>query len=164
MYGFKTEVLDKYGKLEKIYDYFVDLFKSLSLGHILNKQVLVVQGGLFSTDWVTIAQIKSIDRFKDIPESGLMSELLWSNLCKENGRFPSKRGVGMSFGRDIAKKFLEENNLKLLVRSYEVKMNEYEIESGNQVITIFSAYNYCDQIGNKGAIITFKGQEILEPN
>ena len=39
MYEFKNEVLDKYGKFEKIYDCFVDLFKSLPLGHILNKEV-----------------------------------------------------------------------------------------------------------------------------
>ena len=164
MYGFKSEVLDKYGKYEKIYDCFVDLFKSLPLGHILNKEVLVVHGGLFSKDGVTIDEIKKIDRFRDIPESGLMSELLWSDPCKENGRIPSKRGVGMSFGPDVAKKFLEENNLSLLVRSHEVKMNGYEVEPGNQVITIFSAPNYCDQMGNKGAIIVFKGQEKLKPN
>ena len=37
-----------------------------------------------------------------------MSEMLWSDPCKENGRQPSKRGVGMSFGPDVAKKFLED--------------------------------------------------------
>jgi len=160
MYGFKNEVIDKYGKDNNMYDCFTEFFKSLPLGHILNKEVLVVHGGLFSKDGVTIDEIKKIDRFKEIPESGLMSELLWSDPCKENGRQPSKRGVGMSFGPDVAKKFLEENNLKLLVRSHEVKMEGYEIEPGDQVITIFSAPNYCDQMGNKGAIIRFKGGEM----
>ena len=163
MYGFKNEVNDKYGKDQKMYECFTDFFRSLPLGHILNKKVLVVHGGLFSKDGVTIDQIKEIDRFKEIPESGLMSELLWSDPCRENGRIPSKRGVGMSFGPDVALKFLKDNNLELLIRSHEVKTEGYEIEPCEKVITIFSAPNYCDQMGNKGAIIIFKGEDILKP-
>ena len=163
MYGFRKEVNEKYGKDDKMYDCFSELFKSLPLGHILNKQVLVVHGGLFSRDGVTIDEIKKIDRFKEIPESGLMSELLWSDPCKEKGRIPSKRGVGMSFGPDVAEKFLEENNLKLLIRSHEVKQNGYEIEPGGKVITVFSAPNYCDQMGNKGGLVIFKGNKDLSP-
>ena len=163
MYGFKNEVLDKYGKDEKIYDCFSEFFKSIPLGHILNKQILVVHGGLFSRDGVTIDEIKKIDRFREIPESGLMSEILWSDPCKEKGRIPSKRGVGMSFGPDVAERFLKENNLKLLIRSHEVKMEGYEIEPEGKVITLFSAPNYCDQMGNKGAIITLKGDKELKP-
>ena len=161
LYGFKNEVIDKYGKDDKMYECFSEFFKSLPLGHILNKQILVVHGGLFSKDGVTIDEIKKIDRFREIPESGLMSELLWSDPCKEKGRMPSKRGVGMSFGPDVAAKFLEENNLKLLIRSHEVKMEGYEIEPEGKVITLFSAPNYCDQMGNKGAIIILKGGEEL---
>ena len=163
MYGFKKEVSEKYGKDDKIYECFSELFRSLPLGHILNKQILVVHGGLFSKDGVTIDEIKKIDRFRDIPESGLMSELLWSDPCKENGRIPSKRGVGMSFGPDVAKKFLEENNLSLLIRSHEVKQEGYEVEADGKVITVFSAPNYCDQMGNKGGLVIFKGEKTLNP-
>ena len=63
----------------------------------------------------------------------------------------------------IAKKFLDENKLNLLIRSHEVKMEGYEVEADGKVITIFSAPNYCDQMGNKGAIIKFTGAEKLEP-
>ena len=31
------------------------------------------------------------------------------------------------------------------------------------LVTVFSAPNYCDQMGNKGAIIKFTGAEKLEP-
>lgn len=40
-----------------------------------------------------------------------MCELLWSDPQSQPGRGPSKRGVGLSFGGDVTKKFLEENNL-----------------------------------------------------
>ena len=40
-----------------------------------------------------------------------MCELLWSDPQPQLGRGPSKRGVGLSFGADVTKKFLKENNL-----------------------------------------------------
>lgn len=92
-----------------------------------------------------------------------MCEILWSDPCKLPGRQPSKRGVGLSFGPDVAKRFLDDNNLELLVRSHEVKDEGYEVEADGKVITIFSAPNYCDQMNNKGALIRFKGSE-MKPN
>ena len=49
------------------------------------------------------------------------------------------------------------------MRSHEVKDAGYEVEADGRVITIFSAPNYCDQVGNKGAIIKFKGID-MKPN
>jgi len=43
--------------------------------------------------------------------AGLMCELLWSDPQLQLGRGPSKRGVALSFGADVTKKFLQENNL-----------------------------------------------------
>ena len=54
------------------------------------------------------------------------------------------------------------NNLQLLVRSHEVKDDGYAVEHGGKCITIFSAPNYCDQMGNKGAFIRFF--EDMKPN
>lgn len=31
----------------------------------------------------------------------------------------------------------------------------YEVEAGGKLITVFSAPNYCDQMGNKGALLRF---------
>ena len=129
----------------------------------MNKRVLVVHGGIFSQDGVKLEDIRRIDRFREPPEKGLMCEILWSDPCKLPGRHPSKRGVGLSFGPDIAKTFLDENKLELLVRSHEVKDEGYEVEADGKVITIFSAPNYCDQMKNKGALIRFKGSD-MKPN
>lgn len=89
-----------------------------------------------------------------------MCELLWSDPQPQPGRSPSKRGVGVGFGPDVTKRFLEQNNLELVVRSHEVKDEGFEIVHDNSLITIFSAPNYCDQMGNKGAYITFKGGDM----
>lgn len=102
-----------------------------------------------------------------------MCEILWSDPQPQPGRGPSKRGVGLAFGEDVTKRFLQENNLgknffiqingywhcdskfysylrsillDILVRSHEVKDEGYEIEHDGKLITVFSAPNYCDQV------------------
>jgi len=74
----------------------------------------------------------------------------------------------MGFGPDITNKFLKENNLgkiiiyvDLLIRSHEVKQEGYEEAHNGKCITIFSAPNYCDQMGNKGAFIRLKGKDMV---
>jgi serine/threonine-protein phosphatase 5 len=86
----------------------------LPLSCVINQRVLVLHGGLFSQDGVTLDDLRKIDRVKEPPESGLMCEALWSDPCKMNGRHPSKRGVGLMFGPDVAARFLDANGLSEL--------------------------------------------------
>jgi len=156
VYGFEQEATSKYGS--SVYKSFVRLFYSLSLAHCFNHEILVVHGGLFSKDGVTLDDIRNIKRFREVPESGIMCELLWSDPSSINGRRPSNRGVAITFGPDVVKEFLKTNKLQKLIRSHECKSEGYEILG--DVITVFSAPNYCDSMGNKGAIIQLKGNNI----
>jgi len=158
MYGFEGEVKAKYDG--DVFDLFSDAFCYLPLGCVLNNKVLVVHGGLFAQDGVKLSDIDNFNRVREPPDSGIMCDILWSDPIKINGRHPSKRGTSINFGPDIAHTFLNENGLDLLVRSHEVKDEGYEVEADGRVITIFSAPNYCDQMGNKGAYIRFKGNEM----
>jgi len=79
------------------------------------------------------------------------------------GRAPSKRGVGVSFGEDVTKRFLEENSLELIVRSHEVRDEGYQVDHGGKCITIFSAPNYCDQMQNKGAFLRLNYHNLASP-
>jgi serine/threonine-protein phosphatase 5 len=104
---------------------------------------------------VTLDEIRAINRFHEPPEDGLMSDLLWSDPQPQPGRSPSQRGRGFAFGPDYTRSFLAQNSLALVIRSHEVRDNGYELEHNGQVVTVFSAPNYCDQMGNKGAYIRF---------
>ena len=42
------------------------------------------------------------------------------------------------------------------MRSHEVKDEGYEVAHDGKCITVFSAPNYCDQMGNQGAYIRFE--------
>lgn len=158
IYGFEGEVKHKYDV--EVMELFSEVFCYLPLVIVLNSKVMVTHGGLFSQDGVKLSDLRAIDRVREPPDAGLMCELLWSDPCKMNGRQPSKRGVGLQFGPDVAHRFLDDNGLELLVRSHEMKEEGYEVEADGRVITIFSAPNYCDQIGNKGAFIRFKGGDM----
>ncbi|KAF5732475.1 serine/threonine-protein phosphatase 5 isoform X1 [Tripterygium wilfordii] len=158
IYGFEGEVRSKLS--ETFVELFAEVFCCLPLAHVINEKVFVVHGGLFSVDGVKLSDIRAIDRFCEPPEEGLMCELLWSDPQPFPGRGPSKRGVGLSFGADVTKKFLLDNNLELVVRSHEVKDEGYEIEHDGKLITVFSAPNYCDQMGNKGAFIRFEAPDL----
>jgi len=154
MYGFEGEAKHKYNG--QMADFFTEVYNWLPLCHVIHNKVFVVHGGLFSRDGVTLDEIKQVDRNMQPPEHGLMTEMLWSDPQPQMGRSPSKRGTGTQFGPDVTEDFLKTNGLELLIRSHEVKENGYEVMHDGKCITIFSAPNYCDQIGNKGAFITLK--------
>lgn len=121
---------------------------------------MINHGGLFAKDGVTIADIQKVNRFREPPEEGIMSDMLWSDPVDMNGRHPSKRGISIGFGPDITAKFLKENNLELMIRSHEMRPEGYDVVHDGKLITIFSAPNYCDQMGNKGAFIRFTGKDM----
>jgi serine/threonine-protein phosphatase 5 len=161
MYGFEGECKHKYGP--KCYQMFVELFRVLPLAHLINRRVLVVHGGLFSRDDVTLDDIAAVDRVCEPPDAGVMAELLWSDPQPQLGRWPSKRGVAISFGPDVTADFCQRNDLALVVRSHEVKEQGYELHHNRQCITVFSAPNYCDQVGNLGAFLTFTPSTLPKP-
>lgn len=144
LYGFDGEVRSKFD--EQVMILFSEIFQYLPLSATLNKKVITMHGGLFQNDGVKLEDIAKISRFSEPPESGLFSDILWSDPQPFPGRSPSKRGVGQSFGPDVTKRFLDDNNLDLIVRSHEVRDEGYLFEHNGKFITVFSAPNYCDQM------------------
>ncbi|CAG8703526.1 5599_t:CDS:10, partial [Racocetra fulgida] len=127
VYGFEGEVKAKYS--EQMFELFSETFTTLPLAHLINKKILVVHGGLFSRDDVTLDEIRKIDRIgKKQPDHG--------NPQLLPGRGPSKRGVGIQFGPDITESFLKRNNIDLLIRSHEVKENGYVVEHNGKCALI----------------------------
>jgi len=159
MYGFTGEATAKYNA--QMAEFFTEVYNWLPLCHCLNNRVLIMHGGLFTSDEVTLDDLRGIDRNRQPPDEGLMCELLWSDPQPSLGRSPSKRGVGIQFGPDVTENFIKKNKLDYVIRSHEVKPEGYEIAHDGKCITVFSAPNYCDTIGNKGAFIRLKGDQML---
>jgi len=158
-YGFQGEIVSKYS--EMIYDLFSELFLWFPLAFVLDKSYMVVHGGLFGKDGVTLDDIRKIKR--NAPEGNdkeLLQCLLWSDPQPTPGVAPSSRGVGVYFGPDVTRKFLKENNLSGIIRSHEVKEKGYQIDDHGALITVFSAPNYCDQSGNLGSFINIGPEKV----
>jgi len=124
MYGFEGEVKAKFSP--QMYDLFAEVFNLLPLAHCLNKRVLVMHGGLFSRDNVSLEDIRNTDRNRQPPDEGIMCDILWSDPMPNKGRAPSKRGVGVQFGPDVTENFCRLNKLDYIIRSHEVKADGYE--------------------------------------
>lgn len=152
-YGFEGECKAKYN--DRTFKLFSESFSALPLATLIGKKYLVLHGGLFSDDKVTLDDIRKLNRHnqRQPGQAGLMMEMLWTDPQTEPGRGPSKRGVGMQFGPDVTKRFCENNGLDAIIRSHEVRMEGYEEEHDGKCITVFSAPRYCDSTENKGAYI-----------
>ncbi|KAF3935689.1 hypothetical protein ABW19_dt0207594 [Dactylella cylindrospora] len=162
VYGFEGECKAKY--TERVYKLFSESFSALPLAHLIGSKYLVLHGGLFSDDTVTLDDIRKLDRHsqRQPGNEGLMMEMLWTDPQPEVGRGPSKRGIGLQFGPDVTKRFCERNGLEAVIRSHEVRMGGFEREHDGRCITVFSAPNYCDSTGNKGAYINVGSDYRLE--
>ncbi|SCZ95325.1 BZ3500_MvSof-1268-A1-R1_Chr11-2g03434 [Microbotryum saponariae] len=176
VYGFEGETKKKYS--EMTYKLFEEVFTALPLATLISassptnampsdtpknpilcqnkKRYFVVHGGLFSRDDVTLANIAAIDRIslKQPGHEGLMCEMLWTDPQDTAGRGPSKRGVGIGFGPDVTRRWCELNQVTAVMRSHEVRQGGYSVEHDGLCITVFSAPNYVDQVGNLAAFAT----------
>lgn len=155
-YGFSDECEAKYNL--KVYDAFSESFGALPLATLINQSYLVMHGGLFSDDTITLQDIKKVDRLPSNgstqpPRDGIAMELLWTDPQPENGRSPSKRGLGVQFGPDITERFCLSNKIRKVLRSHETRDQGVEIEHNGRLITVFSAPNYCDASGNLGGVV-----------
>merc|ERR1719228_393838 len=66
----------------------------------------------------------------------------------------SDRGVSYLFGETVIEKFLDKYDLDLIARGHQVETDGYAFFADRQVVTLFSAPNYCGEFDNSGAIMS----------
>ena len=151
-----------------IWKSFTELFNLLPLAAIVDNKIFCLHGGL-SPDIETIDQIRELERKKDVPNTGPMCDLLWSDPEERTGWGVSPRGAGYIFGGDVSKKFINLNKLTMINRAHQLVMKGFSWSHENLVCTLFSAPNYCYRCGNQAGIMeindTFKNSiQQFEPN
>ena len=151
IYGFYDECKRRYNV--RIWRSFTDLFNYLPVAAIIDDKILCMHGGL-SPELKNLQNIESISRPTDIPDSGLLCDLLWSDPDKEVLEYDENdRGVSVIFGEKVVEDFNKKNDLDLIIRAHQVVDEGYEFLAKRQLITIFSAPNYCGEFDNSAGIM-----------
>ena len=151
IYGFYDECKRRYNV--RLWRNFTELFNYLPVAALIDEKILCMHGGL-SPDLRNLSSISEISRPTEIPDSGLLCDLLWSDPDKEVLDFDENdRGVSVVFGEKIVQEFNRKNDLDLIIRAHQVVDDGYEFFAQRQLITIFSAPNYCGEFDNSAGIM-----------
>jgi len=151
IYGFYDECKRRYNI--KMWKKFQDAFNAMPFAAVIDEKIFCVHAGL-SPDLNNPDQIKRIQRPIDVPDAGLTCDLLWSDPEADiDGWAENDRGVSYTFGADIVSKFLVKHDYDLIVRAHQVVEDGYEFFADRQLVTIFSAPNYCGEFDNAGAVM-----------
>ena len=156
-YGFFDECKRRYKNGLKLFKKFTDLFSYLPIAAVIEGRALCMHGGI-SSELQSLDQIRNLARPYEVPESGLVADILWSDPSEDHlGWQPSERGVSFTFGRDILDDFTRKMDLDLIIRAHQVMDNGYGFFAGRKLVTVFSASNYCGEFTNLGAMLLMDG-------
>ncbi|KAI8644411.1 Metallo-dependent phosphatase-like protein [Parasitella parasitica] len=159
VYGFYDECLAKYQN-SRVWEWCCTVFDYLPLAAVIDGSVFCVHGGL-SPELPSIDSIRTLFRMQELPQSGGHCDLLWSDPETQVDAWAiSPRGGGYLFGPLPTAAFCHNNGINLIVRSHQLvdEGYNYPFEEGN-LVTLWSAPNYCYRCGNKAAILKIPDQD-----
>lgn len=151
VYGFYDECLRKYGN-SNVWKYFTDAFDFLPLTALVDNKIFCLHGGLSPTI-DSLDHIRQLERNQEVPTDGPMCDLQWSDPQDQAGWVLSFRGAGYNFGPDISEQFNQHNNQKKIARAHQLVLEGYLPTHNQNLVTVFSAPNYCYKCGNQAAIM-----------
>lgn len=123
--SYETSVLGKRRYNIKLWKTFTDCFNCLPVAAIVDEKIFCCHGGL-SPDLQSMEQIRRIMRPTDVPDQGLLCDLLWSDPDKDTmGWGENDRGVSFTFGAEVVAKFLHKHDFDLICRAHQVNIHIY---------------------------------------
>lgn len=153
------------------------LFEYLPLAAVIDDKILCLHGGIGATV-KKVSDIEKLERPLEVvhevqtEKERLVVDILWSDPTdndREIGiqlntiRDPQGTGNIVKFGPDVVKEFLKNNNLLKIIRAHECVMDGMERFAGGDLITVFSATDYCGRHKNAGAVLYLKKNFEITP-
>ena len=179
--GFAEECVAKFkdnlNDSNAIFHKFNVLFEYLPLAALVEENILCVHGGIGSS-LSFLAEIDSLERPIEIShmpttlyEKIIIDLLLSDPVSYENegkNQMNSERdfmgsGYVNKFGIERINKFMNENSLKIIIRSHENVIDGFEKFADDKIVTIFSNMNYLGKNLNAAAVLIIKKNSELVP-
>ncbi|EAX85289.1 Ser/Thr protein phosphatase, putative [Trichomonas vaginalis G3] len=164
-YGFKKQVFEVYD--DDVYEAFHDCFSCIPLAALVNQEHLCMHGGL-GPGFVSLNQIEQIERpiFSVDTEtkfSQILDSILWSDPSEMIQQYTNNnRGKGFVYGGSAVNKFLQNNNLKTIIRSHQCVDGYKELFDGG-LITVFSSSCYSKNPVNRcGLLQIIRNEQITK--
>lgn len=111
----------------KIWKTFIDVFNCLPITALVAGKIFCVHGGL-SPSLSTMDDIRRISRPTDVPDYGLLNDLLWSDPSDTALDWEdNERGVSYCFGKSVIQDFLAKYDFDLICRAHMVVEDGYEV-------------------------------------
>jgi serine/threonine-protein phosphatase PP1 catalytic subunit len=130
----------------KIWKTFIDTFNCLPIAATVAGKIFCVHGGL-SPSLSHMDDIRGIARPTDVPDYGLLNDLLWSDPADmEEDWEPNERGVSYCFGKKVIMNFLQRHDFDLVCRAHMVVEDGYEFYQDRILVTVFSAPNVSTKL------------------
>jgi diadenosine tetraphosphatase ApaH/serine/threonine PP2A family protein phosphatase len=173
-FGFSDECAYRLGEdpteEDSVFNRFNALFEWLPLAAVVDGRIMCLHGGIGSS-LNKIEDIEKLERPLEVihevstAEQKLVVDILWSDPTDSDTelgiqpnivRDPGGTGNIVKFGPDQVQKFCNNNGLSLIIRAHECVMDGFERFAGGQLITLFSATDYCGRHKNAGAVLILK--------
>jgi serine/threonine-protein phosphatase PP1 catalytic subunit len=152
-FGFYQECIQHYDT--NIWKMFCDVFNCLPIAAIIDSKIFCVHGGI-SPALTSLDQIRKIARPTEVPEEGLLCDLLWSDPDPDTIDWDiNDRGTSYVFGAKALQSFLRRFGFDLVCRAHQAVLTgfEFPFDDVQGLVTVFSAPNYCYEFKNKGAVL-----------
>lgn len=173
IYGFYDECQRKYAAVSpnnrnpsgsspsNAWKFACEVFDCFNVAAIIDGRILCVHGGI-SPDVRTLDQIRVLDRRQEIPHDGAFCDMMWSDPENQIETWAiSPRGAGWLFGSRVTNEFNYLNGLELICRAHQLVQEgyKYHFEQRN-LVTIWSAPNYCYRCGNLASILEVSDHDL----
>ncbi|CAA3029919.1 serine threonine- phosphatase BSL1 [Olea europaea subsp. europaea] len=169
LFGFRIECIERMGESDGIWTWtrFNQLFNHLPLAALIEKKIICMHGGI-GRSINSVEQIEKLERPITMDAGSIvLMDLLWSDPTENDsveGLRPNARGPGLvAFGPDRVTDFCKKNKLQLIIRAHKCVMDGFERFAQGQLITLFSATNYCGTANNAGAILVVGRGLVIVP-
>jgi diadenosine tetraphosphatase ApaH/serine/threonine PP2A family protein phosphatase len=130
-----------------------EVFDLLPIGAVVANRIFCVHGGL-SPEIRLCEQICLFERQDELPTSGGLADLVWSDPDEGIGWQINQRGAGWLFGSRPTNEFMQNNKLDLIARAHQLAMKGYTWhQGGERLVTVWSAPNYMYRSGNEAAVL-----------